>query len=377
MCTETTANDGGLGNVLQASERVSECLLTLCQHNEFQGGDATARTGGKRKLSRSLSEISGRTERSLRMGLAQHTSAQLNQAVAPLIKELENLDASALLSLKPSKDGRGAILDPCRGLTVPPIHESVYPQYNDEGPNIVRYLHVIEVPHKYSIGIFVFPPHSGIPLHDHPDMVVLSRILYGELNVQSYNVLPDKGSDDDKSDSNGTKPCSDETLAASPVTPSSALRRSLEKIKDFVSHTMLPYNEEEGMQVDSVLHVTPNRNPLGMDSNVDKSSPLSFSAPNVTCLYPHDGNCHAFVAGPNGAAVFDVLLPPYDGDDDRDCTFYDPSSANSHSGLITLTPIDQPDDFHCIGGQYGHFGDRAEEYSSDEDQTVPAEDESM
>ena len=154
--------------------------------------------------------------------------------------------------------------------------------------------------------------------------MVLSHILYGELNMHIYDVLQDKGNADDKVNSNDTNSCSNETLAASPVRPSSAVWRYLKNSKDSVSQTMIPYNEEEGMQVDYVLHVNPNFNPLVMDNNDEKSSPLSFSAPNLTCLYPHDVNCHAFVSGPNGAAVLDVLLPPYDRDDYQECKFYYP-----------------------------------------------------
>jgi len=47
-----------------------------------------------------------------------------------------------------------------------------------------------------------------------------------------------------------------------------------------------------------------------------------ISTPNVTCLYPREGYCHAFVAGPRGA-VLDVLFPPYDNDDDRGSTYYE------------------------------------------------------
>jgi len=47
-----------------------------------------------------------------------------------------------------------------------------------------------------------------------------------------------------------------------------------------------------------------------------------ISTPNVTCLYPREGHCHAFVAGPRGA-VLDVLFPPYDDNDNRGCTYYE------------------------------------------------------
>ena len=48
-----------------------------------------------------------------------------------------------------------------------------------------------EIPDQYSIGIFVFPPYARIPLHDHPGMCVLSRILYGDVRVVSLDLLRD------------------------------------------------------------------------------------------------------------------------------------------------------------------------------------------
>ncbi|CAM9854171.1 unnamed protein product, partial [Ectocarpus sp. 13 AM-2016] len=40
----------------------------------------------------------------------------------------------------------------------------------------------------FEMTVFVLPKGGEIPLHDHPNMAVLSRILFGTLDVTSYDV---------------------------------------------------------------------------------------------------------------------------------------------------------------------------------------------
>lgn len=112
-----------------------------------------------------------------------------------------------------------------------------------------------------------------------------------------------------------------------------------------------------------------------------------LQAPDVTVLYPFEGNLHEFVAGPNGAAVLDVLLPPYDNVQNRDCTFYNiqdvvpsswssPSSSTLQQQLQTggkepcfIIPTGQPENFHCISGHYRDLG-ASDDDSSDDDEDM-------
>ena len=333
-----TKDDGGIGNVLHTAEKVANDLAVL--NKQSTSIDSSA--GTKRKV----------LDDSVRIEISHSSSDELKPIVEPLIKQLESIDAAELLSLKSTRDGEsGATLDSSQ--TIEPIHDLVKPQYqNQKENNIVRYLHVKEIEHRYSAGIFVFPPNTSIPLHDHPDMVVISRILYGELYVTSFDVMPSSlDGEDHHSDCN-------EEEESSPTSRQSPLRASFRKIKDLINRT-LSYHHSSEEQQGSILHVKPNMNPLNCSfSSCDNSESMIISAPKVTCLYPHEGNCHSFRAGPHGVAVLDVLLPPY-SDGSRDCTFYEKNIVQEHDEeLYTLTPIEQPDDFHCVGGSYGKFGDR-------------------
>lgn len=173
---------------------------------------------------------------------------------------------------------------------VRPIHTDILPPIAEES---VRYLHLSEVPNQYSMGIFVFPPHARIPLHDHPGMCVISRVLYGSLE-----------------------------------------RLSLDLVRDSEHHWY-----------DRAAQLPPGSK-RAFKQRVDH-----LLAPQCVVLYPFEGNLHEFVAGPSGAAVLDVLLPPYDSH--RDCSFYEIQNIVQDCWIV---PTGQPEDFHCISGRYQSIG---------------------
>ena len=204
------------------------------------------------------------------------------------------------------------------------IHEDIEPK-QEEGT--VRYIHITEVPGQFTMGIFVFPPHGRIPLHDHPEMCVLSRVLYGDLDRFSLDLVNEE-------EANASS-LSETTTTTSP----SSLLKSAWSACRFGAATLPPKGSKRAFR-NRVDHLV---------------------APACTSLYPYEGNLHEFVAGPYGAAVLDVLLPPYNGKEGRDCTFYHTRDDDS-MGIINgrkpcwIVPTGQPEDFHCISGWYGGLG---------------------
>ncbi|KAH9330468.1 hypothetical protein KI387_002576, partial [Taxus chinensis] len=111
------------------------------------------------------------------------------------------------------------------------------------------------------IGIFCLPTSAILPLHNHPGMTVLSKLLYGSMHIRSYD-------------------CIDPT--------------------DIQQISGPPQSRLAKTKIDTVY-----------------TSPCETSI-----LCPRTGgNIHSFTAV-TSCAVLDVLAPPYSEKDGRHCTYY-------------------------------------------------------
>ncbi|KAK8589827.1 hypothetical protein V6N13_088640 [Hibiscus sabdariffa] len=140
---------------------------------------------------------------------------------------------------------------------------------------------------EFSLCIFFLPETAVIPLHNHPEMTVFSKLLLGTMHIKSYDWVDPK-----------------DTM------PSSHLR--LARLK----------------------------------ANNVYTAPCDTSV-----LYPTTGgNIHQFTAI-TPCAVLDVIGPPYSKEDDRDCSYYKdfPYRALSNGeeereGYGWLEEIEAPED---------------------------------
>jgi hypothetical protein len=56
-------------------------------------------------------------------------------------------------------------------------------------PGDINYISFIEDAPHFSVGVFFMPKGSIIPLHDHMNLMVMSKCLFGSLEFVSYDKL--------------------------------------------------------------------------------------------------------------------------------------------------------------------------------------------
>lgn len=171
----------------------------------------------------------------------------------------------------------------------------------------VTYMHICETD-EFSMGVFLLKSGASIPLHDHPGMHGMLKVIYGKVRITCFDRL-------DKSTS-----VASDTQFNPPLLPfqRGALRSILGSVGEFT--------EESGPCI-----LTPDRNNLHQIDAVD---------------------------GPT--AFLDILAPPYDPDDGRDCHYYKVLQSASDSEdkkaegqkEVWLMEVSQPSEFWCGGEPY-------------------------
>uniref|UniRef100_A0A2I3H2Z9 2-aminoethanethiol dioxygenase n=1 Tax=Nomascus leucogenys TaxID=61853 RepID=A0A2I3H2Z9_NOMLE len=184
-------------------------------------------------------------------------------------------------------------------------------------PNLppVTYMHIYETD-GFSLGVFLLKSGTSIPLHDHPGMHGMLKVLYGTVRISCMDKLDAGG---------GQRPRAlpPEQQFEPPLQP-----RERDAVRPGVLRSRAEYTEASGPCI----------------------------------LTPHRDNLHQIDAVEGPAAFLDILAPPYDPDDGRDCHYYRvlepvrPKEASSSAcdlpREVWLLETPQADDFWCEGEPY-------------------------
>ncbi|XP_041756707.2 2-aminoethanethiol dioxygenase-like [Coregonus clupeaformis] len=183
--------------------------------------------------------------------------------------------------------------------------------HSDQSPP-VTYMHICET-ESFSMGVFLLNSGASIPLHDHPGMNGMLKVLYGKVSIRCFDLL-DKPPAQSES----------ETQFDPPLLPfqKDCLRRAVLRATTWFTHD---------------------------------SSPC--------ILTPHRENLHQIDAVDGPAVFLDILAPPYDPEDGRDCHYYQvlQTVPDADSKVepqkeweeeTWLLEIGQPDGFWCGGEPY-------------------------
>lgn len=179
-------------------------------------------------------------------------------------------------------------------------------------PAPVTYVEILES-QNYTLAMFILKNGARLPLHDHPGMHGIIKVVHGNIRICSYsNVSKSLG----------------ETESAEPKELSRIIKNA-----GLHNYKLIP----------TVPHHT------NKELNVHSEAEL---------LTPAQGNYHEIIAKDGPAAFVDLLTPPYNENDNRDCHYYQVAGhsltkiESEKLNLTWLLETGKTDDFWCTSFPY-------------------------
>ncbi|CAH8482247.1 unnamed protein product [Dicrocoelium dendriticum] len=259
-------------------------------------------------------------------GALSHAGLGDTQSARTATDQLTQPSNSNMSSLHDSPDSLQRLLSLVRALTPKDIGFDIR-WVTDVGVYAapVAYVHVTEN-EVFSMGIFILRPGSRIPLHDHPGMYGVLRVIYGSIRCRSFSRL-----------------------------------QNVKAINSDCTKSAFAKLYDSRWQLSDLIMVRPFQDVI--------LTPES----QTQLLAPDEGNLHEITPVDGPAVFLDILAPPYDHDlGTRECRFYKeivlphqiyantsfngdtsqthttPHAYSDDSASTTTTEVFDSDDQQCI-----------------------------
>ncbi|KAM6443643.1 2-aminoethanethiol dioxygenase [Liasis olivaceus] len=201
----------------------------------------------------------------------------------------------------------------------------------------VSYMHICETA-RFSMGVFVLRAGACIPLHDHPGMQGLLKVLYGTLRIACLDAASEP-----EAEGEGEPPPQGQPQPQPEPEPEAG-----------------PQDAPPPPPAASAAAAAPPGAPRRLRALL-RSHRLYTAAAPPCLLSPRRDNLHQIAAEGGPAAFLDILAPPYDPARGRDCHYYrlpdgqslpPPPAAPAAPRPLWLLETPQAPDFWCGGEPY-------------------------
>jgi len=138
------------------------------------------------------------------------------------------------------------------------------------------YIDILDETPNFNVGVFLIPKGNKLPMHNHPDMFVISKVIWGSVQINCYD------------------------------------RKAINDDKHLEEYDVFQVEEKEKI-------------------NLKKNE--------ITILTPNKNNIHEVTAYED-SAFFDIILPAYEEEENRSCDYYEKLIiANSNLNDVYLRKI--------------------------------------
>ncbi|KAJ3405150.1 hypothetical protein HDV05_006729 [Chytridiales sp. JEL 0842] len=192
----------------------------------------------------------------------------------------------------------------------------------------------------FTICAFVIKKGESMPIHDHPEMTVFSKLVYGDLKVKTFDFVQH---DSDCIHPETVKHQLKECLLNNQSKPDSKSEsQSASDSACTCTCTKHQQSQQSLSQQNQSQQNQPRLSKIVLDTVIHANTPESL----LRIHENHGPNLHTFTALSDSAVILDIIGPPYE-DSERPCTYFHESGAQGVGEFLKSVLGEDGD----VGGQ--------------------------